>query len=90
MAIDTEGSLVGFTVTRPTFIKGSYKIGPLFADSEAITEKLLKAVFEELLQQEDHAPAVCMGAPTEKATWSKTVSLTHVLTNCWEAPALVN
>ena len=49
MAIDTEGSLVGFTVTRPTFIKGSYKIGPPFADSEASEEKLLKAVFEELL-----------------------------------------
>ena len=68
VAIDSEGSIVGYTVARPTFIKGSYKIGPLFADSEAIAEKLLKAVFEELLRQVDPAPVVCIDAPTEKAT----------------------
>ena len=68
VAIDSEGSIVGYTVARPTFIKGSYKIGPLFADSEAVAEKLLKAVFEELLRQVDPAPVVCIDAPTEKAT----------------------
>ena len=68
VAIDSKGSIVGYTVARPTFIKGSYKIGPLFADSEAIAEKLLKAVFEELLRQVDPAPVVCIDAPTEKAT----------------------
>ena len=68
VAIDSEGSIVGYTVARPTFIKGSYKIGPLFADSEAVAEMLLKAVFEELLPQEKPAPVVCIDAPTEKAT----------------------
>ena len=52
VAIDNKGSIVGYTVARPTFIKDSYKIGPLFADSEVIAEKLLKAVFEELLRQQ--------------------------------------
>ena len=68
VAIDSEGSIVGYTVARPTFIKKSYKIGPLFADSEAIAELLLKAVFEELLRQVDPPPVVCIDAPTEKAT----------------------
>ena len=68
VAIDSEGSIVGYTVARPTFIKESYKIGPLFADSELIAEKLLKAVFEELLRQGKPAPVVCIDAPTEKAT----------------------
>ena len=68
VAIDSEGSIVGYTVARPTFIKESYKIGPLFADSEPIAEKLLKAVFEELLRQQNGAPAVCIDAPSEKAT----------------------
>ena len=31
VAIDSEGFIVGYTVARPTFIKESYKIGPLFA-----------------------------------------------------------
>ena len=68
MAIDSEGSIVGYTVARPTFIKESYKICPLFADSEAIAEKLLRAVFEELLRQVVPAPVVCIDAPTKKAT----------------------
>ena len=68
VAIDSEGSIVGYTVARPTFIKESYKIGPLFADSDAIAEKLLKAVFEELLREEVPLPVVCIDAPTEKAT----------------------
>ncbi|XP_068754213.1 holothin acyltransferase-like [Montipora capricornis] len=68
VAIDSEGSIVGYTVARPTFIKESYKIGPLFADSEAIAEKLLKAVFEELLLEDVPPPVVCIDAPTEKAT----------------------
>ena len=68
VAIDSEGSIVGYTVARPTFIKQSYKIGPLFADSEAIAEELLKAVFKELLREEVPPPVVCIDAPTEKAT----------------------
>ena len=68
VAIDSEGSIVGYTVARPTFIKASYKIGPLYADSEAIAETLLKAVFEELLRHENPASVVCIDAPTEKAT----------------------
>ena len=68
VAIDSEGFIVGYTVARPMFIKESYKIGPLFADSEAIAEKLLKAVFEELFrQQEGPVSVVCIDAPTEKA-----------------------
>ena len=67
VAINTEGSIVGYKVARPTFVKEEgYRIGPLFADSEAIAEKLLKAVFEALLQGES-AAVVCVDAPTEKA-----------------------
>ena len=68
VAIDSEGSIVGYTVARPTVINASYKIGPLYADSEAIAEKLLKAVFEELSRHEKLAPVVCIDAPTEKGT----------------------
>ena len=67
VAIDSEGSIVGYTVARPLFVKGEgYKIGPLFADSEPIAEKLLKAIFEELLQEEP-VPVVCIDAITKKA-----------------------
>lgn len=45
-----------------------YKIGPLFADSEAVAEKLLRGVFEELLGQGDSTLVVCIDAPTKKAT----------------------
>ncbi|KAL9973079.1 hypothetical protein ACROYT_G019488, partial [Oculina patagonica] len=69
VAINSEGSIVGYTVARPMFVKEEgYKIGPLFADSEPIAEKLLKAVFEELLRQEEPSPLVCIDAPTKKAT----------------------
>ena len=68
MAIDSKGSIVGYTVAQPPFIKASYKIGTLFADSEAIAEMLLKSVFEEQVRQEDQAPVICMDAPTEKTT----------------------
>ena len=45
VAIDSDGSIVGYTVARPTFVKEEgYKIGPLFVDSEAVAEKLLKTV----------------------------------------------
>jgi len=67
LAIDSEGSIVGYTVARPTLIKESYKIGPLFADSEVVAEMLLKAVFEELLRV-DLVSVVCIDAPTQKAT----------------------
>ena len=67
VAIDSEGSIVGYTAARPTFITDSYKIGPLFADSEAIAEMLLKAVFiEELLRQQDPAPVVCIDVPNRE------------------------
>ncbi|KAL9961916.1 hypothetical protein ACROYT_G030952 [Oculina patagonica] len=69
VAINSEGSIVGYTVARPTFVKEEgYKIGPLFADSEPIAEKLLKAVFEELLQQGGPPPVVSIDTPTERAT----------------------
>ena len=68
VANDSEGSIVGYTVVRPTFIKGSCKIGSLFADSEAIAEMLLKAVFEELPRQQQGASVICIDAPTEKAS----------------------
>ncbi|KAL9987620.1 hypothetical protein ACROYT_G001961 [Oculina patagonica] len=69
VAIDSEGSIVGYTVARPMFVKEEgYKIGPLFADSEPVAEKLLKAVFEELLQQGDPAVVVSLDTLTQKAT----------------------
>jgi len=68
VTIDSEGSIVGYTVTRPTFFKESNKIGPLFADSETVAETSLKAEFEELPRQQEGASVVCVDASTEKAT----------------------
>ena len=41
--------MVGYTVVKLTY-KHGYKLGPRFADSIAIAEKLLKSLFEELIQ----------------------------------------
>ncbi|XP_078347365.1 holothin acyltransferase-like [Oculina patagonica] len=70
VAVNNEGSIVGYTVARPLFVKEEgYKIGPLFADSEAVAEKLLRGVFEELFRQGDsRALVVSIDAPTKKAT----------------------
>ena len=69
VAINSEGHIMGYTVARPTFVKEEgYKIGPLFADSEPIAEKLLKAVFEELLRQGEPTPVVSIDTPAKKAT----------------------
>ena len=66
VAVNREGSIVGYISARPTFLKeDGYRIGPLFADSKAIAEKLLKALFEKLLHQEKAAPLVCMDAPSK-------------------------
>ena len=66
VATDGEGSVVGYVVARPTFVKeDGFKIGPLFADSVTIAEKLLKAIIEEL-QEEEPVPAVCIYSFTEK------------------------
>ena len=68
VAINSEGYIKGYTVARPMLVKSKgYKIGPLFADSEAIAEKFLKAVLEELLRQGEPVPAVSIEAPTKKA-----------------------
>ena len=68
VAIDEEGSVVGYVVARAMFVKDhGYKIGPLFADYESIAVKLLKAVFKELLQQNDPPPAVCIDALGQNA-----------------------
>ena len=67
VAVNREGSIVGYISARPTFLKeDGYRIGPLFADSKAIAEKLLKALFEKLLHQEKAAPLVCMDASTKQ------------------------
>ena len=67
VAVSSKGSIVGYSAARPTFVKeDGYRIGPLFADSEAIAEKLLKVLFEVLLHQEKPAPLVCMDVPTKK------------------------
>ena len=66
VAVNRAGSIVGYISARPTFLKeDGYRIGPLFADSKAIAEKLLKALFEKLLHQEKAAPLVCMDAPSK-------------------------
>ncbi|KAJ7372529.1 hypothetical protein OS493_019038 [Desmophyllum pertusum] len=68
VATNSEGSIVSYTVARPTFVKEEgYRIGPLFADCQSIAEKLLKAVFEELLQQEEPPSVVCIDTPTKRA-----------------------
>ena len=69
VAINSDDSIVGYIVARPMFVKEEgYKIGPLFADSEPVAEKLLKAVFEELLRQEELPSVVSIDTPTKKAT----------------------
>ena len=69
VAINNEGSIVGYTVARPMFVREEgYKIGPLFADSEPIAEKLLKVVFEELLRQEEPSLVVSIDTLTKRAT----------------------
>ncbi|XP_074628539.1 holothin acyltransferase-like [Acropora palmata] len=68
VAIDDEGAVVGYVTARPTYVKeDGYKIGPLFADSSSIAEKLLKALFEIFLQQEEGPPTICMDSFTEEA-----------------------
>ncbi|KAJ7321485.1 hypothetical protein OS493_034839 [Desmophyllum pertusum] len=75
-AINKEGAIVGYVVARPTFVKeDGYRIGPLFADSESIAEMLLKALFEELLQQEKPPPAVIIDTPTEFSQTSTSVTI---------------
>ena len=59
---------MGYVVARATYLKEhGYKIGPLFADSDFIAEKLLKSVFEELIQQNDPPPVVCIYALQQNA-----------------------
>ena len=65
VAINEEGSVIGYVVARVTFKEDGYRMGPLFADFEPIAEKLLKSVFEELLQQDDSAPVVSIDAPQQ-------------------------
>ncbi|KAJ7388260.1 hypothetical protein OS493_038909 [Desmophyllum pertusum] len=75
-AINKEGAIVGYVVARPTFVKeDGYRIGPLFTDSESIAEMLLKALFEELLQQEKPPPAVIIDTPTEFSQTSTSVTI---------------
>ena len=89
VAINSEGAIAGYTVARPTFVKEEgYKIGPLYADTEPIAEKLLKAVFEELLRQGEPAPVVCIDVPTKKATelcerlhGKRSFELVYIVTN---------
>ena len=68
VATDGDGAVVGYVTARPTYFKeDGYKIGPLFADSSSIAEKLLKALFEVFLQQEEAPPTICMDSFTEEA-----------------------
>ena len=68
VATDGNGAVVGYVIARPMFVKeDGYRIGPLFADSSSIAEKLLKALFEIFLQQEEAPPTVCMDSFTEEA-----------------------
>ncbi|XP_022808406.1 uncharacterized protein LOC111345395 [Stylophora pistillata] len=66
VAVNSEGSIVGYISARPTFLKEEgYRIGSLFADCKAIAKKLLKALFEKLLRQEKPASLVCTDSPTK-------------------------
>ena len=71
VAVSNEGSVVGYVVVRPTFIKqDGFKIGPLFADSEPIAEMLLKTVFKSVFfqqgEQQQPVPVVCIDTFSEK------------------------
>ncbi|XP_015766746.1 PREDICTED: uncharacterized protein LOC107345539 isoform X1 [Acropora digitifera] len=68
VATDGDGAVVGYVTARPTYVKeDGYRIGPLFADSSSIAEKLLKALFEILLHQEEGPSTICMDSFTEEA-----------------------
>ena len=71
VAVSNEGSVVGYVVVRPTFIKqDGFKIGPLFADSEPIAEMLLKTVFKSVFfqqgEQQQPVPVFCIDTFSEK------------------------
>ena len=67
VAVNNDGLTVGYISARPTFLQEEgYLIGPLFADSKAIAERLLKALFEKLSHEEKAAPLVCMDASTKQ------------------------
>ena len=67
VAVNNDGLTVGYISARPTFLQEEgYLIGPLFADSKAIAERLLKALFEKLSHEEKAAPLVCTDASTKQ------------------------
>ena len=67
VAVNNDGLTVGYISARPTFLQEEgYLIEPLFADSKAIAERLLKALFEKLSHEEKVAPLVCMDASTKQ------------------------
>ena len=58
---------MGYISARPTFLQEEgCLIGPLFADSKAIAERLLKALFEKLSHEEKAVPLVCMDTSTKQ------------------------
>ena len=63
----TVSLMVGYTVVKLTY-KHGYKLGPLFADSIANAEKLLKSLFEELIQSPP--PVDCFDVITKNGLWS--------------------
>ncbi|XP_068723981.1 holothin acyltransferase-like [Montipora capricornis] len=68
VATDADGSVEGYVVARPTYVKeDGFRIGPLFADSESIAEKLLMVLFKGLLLQEGSTLVICMDSFSEKA-----------------------
>ena len=72
VAIDSQESVVGYTVVRPTFVKEhGYKIGPLFADSSIVAKALLQASFTKILEEEISTVTVCIDVPTERNAVAK-------------------
>ena len=88
VAINSDDSIVGYIVARLMFVKEEgYKIGPLFADSEPVAEKLLKAVFQWSLstplqrRPQNSAKGLERGRRLNMFTWSWVTPLMHVLIN---------
>ena len=72
VAINSQESVVGYTVIRPTFVKEhGYKIGPLFADSSIVAKALLQASLTKILEEEISTVTVCIDVPTERNAVAK-------------------
>ncbi|XP_020906177.1 uncharacterized protein LOC110244309 [Exaiptasia diaphana] len=51
VAVSHEGNISGYAASRVTFNRQGYRLGPLYANSMEIAEGLMKAIFQEMLDE---------------------------------------